>query len=79
MAALFGAPSAMIATDPDVIYASVTAEMSAGADAPAPETDPCPMCGLHNVEVEQSLALTFPIRFQCRCLDCKHEWERIDD
>lgn len=53
--------------------------MSQGADTPAPDAEQCPICGLDEFDVEEAMGLSFPARFICRCRNCKHEWDRIDD
>jgi hypothetical protein len=79
---LFGGASDLLPTGSDNkvdIQQAVIEEMSKGSTAAAPDAEQCPICGLDEFDVEEALGLSFPARFVCRCRNCKHEWDRVDD
>lgn len=58
---------------------ALIAEMSKGSDAPIPDVDECPSCGMSFIDTEPGVGLSFPMKVQCRCRTCNHAWERLDE
>jgi len=56
---------------------AVVEAMSVGKDDLAPDTLECPECVMPYVDTE-TVALTFPMRYEHTCRVCKHTWETED-